>query len=98
MNRATAHQLSQPLLVLACMIRLTRPSVRAIAEELDISPAAVKRAMNNLRDNWGVKWTFDRSVRAVDGGTGSYRIDSLGPFSESGVVKTVAGYDRTCGT
>lgn len=81
--------LSQPLLVLATMVKLSRPSITAIATELGISEAAAKRAMVNLRDHWGVKWRFNRTVRAVDGGLGSYVIDDIGPFDEVRVVRLV---------
>lgn len=82
--------LAQPLMVLSAMVKLSRPSLTGIASELGISEAAAKRAMVNLRDNWGVKWRFRRDVRAVDGGLGSYVIDDLGPFDEVRVVKVVS--------
>ena len=82
--------LAQPLMVLGAMVKLSRPSLTGIASELGISEAATKRAMVNLRDNWGVKWRFCRDVRAVDGGIGSYVIEDLGPFDEVRVVKVSA--------
>lgn len=85
---------SQPhavqLKVLAALVRMNRPSIRSIAEDVGISESAAKRAMISLRDHWGVKWSFQRGVRALDGGTGSYRVDDLGPFSERGLIQCLS--------
>ena len=87
-------RLAQPLMVLATMVKLSRPSIVGIASELGISEAAAKRAMVNLRDNWGVKWRFRRDVRAVDGGLGSYEIVDFGPFDEVRVFKIAASCSK----
>ena len=77
-----------PLLsVLNALCTLNAPSTSMICAFTGLPPWGVKRALYALKDNFGIKYAYDRSGNSADGGVGHYVLTDIGVFDRRKVVQ-----------
>lgn len=88
-TRFKTRTLENQLLRVLDSITAEGKSSAMISKELGISIFAIRRSIQRLELDWGVKVRFARRTKADDGSWGCYLIEDFGPFSAARVRRTI---------